>query len=108
MVEQMSKAIMTPVNKKIAFLTFKIVEETVKRACLKVQVEKLMPVQPDTLRSLKKSMNESAAGQLTKSGLAGSLNTLVGMQREKSQPPGRTPLVMNMMKNPSQTVRSSS
>ena len=35
---------MNPVNKKIAFLTFKIVEETIKRVCLRVQMEKLMPI----------------------------------------------------------------
>ena len=36
MVEWMVKAVMNPVNKKVAFLTFKIVEETLKRAVLKV------------------------------------------------------------------------
>ena len=36
MVEQMTKTILNPVNKKISFLTFKIVEETIKRACLRV------------------------------------------------------------------------
>ena len=36
MVEQMTKTIMNPTNKKISFLTFKIVEETIKRACLRV------------------------------------------------------------------------
>jgi len=44
MVEQMTKAVMKAKNKKIAFLTFKIVEETIKRVCLKVEIEKLMPV----------------------------------------------------------------
>ena len=59
MVEQMSRAIMTPVNKKVAFLTFKIVEETVKRACLKGQIEKFMPMQSETLRNIKRTINES-------------------------------------------------
>jgi methyl-accepting chemotaxis protein len=36
MVEQMTKTILNPTNKKISFLTFKIVEETIKRACLRV------------------------------------------------------------------------
>lgn len=36
MVEHMIKAVMNPVNKKVAFITFKIVEETVKRIVLKV------------------------------------------------------------------------
>ena len=36
MVEQLTKTILNPANKKIAFLTFKIVEETIKRACLRV------------------------------------------------------------------------
>lgn len=54
----MAKAIMNPVNKKIAFLTFKIVEETIKRVCLKVEIEQLMPVLPDTIRLLKKALND--------------------------------------------------
>ena len=62
MIEQMAKAIIKPVNKKIAFLTFKIVEETIKRACLKVQIEKLMPVTQDTLRLMKKAMNANNVG----------------------------------------------
>lgn len=49
---------MKPVNKKIAFLTFKIVEETIKRVCLKVEIEQLMAVHPDTIRSLKKALND--------------------------------------------------
>ena len=35
MVERMTEAVMNPANKKVAFLTFKIVEETIKRVCLK-------------------------------------------------------------------------
>lgn len=35
MVDQMAKCVMYPVNQKIAFLTFKIVVETIKRAVLK-------------------------------------------------------------------------
>lgn len=58
MVEYMARAIMKPVNKKIAFLTFKIVEETIKRVCLKVEIEQLMAVHPDTIRSLKKALND--------------------------------------------------
>lgn len=59
MVEQMAKAVMNPENRKIAFLTFKIVEETIKRACLKVQIENLMPVDSDSLRLIKKALNDS-------------------------------------------------
>ena len=51
---------MNPVNKKVAFLTFKIVEETVKRVCLKVEIEKLMPVLPECITKMKKSLNESS------------------------------------------------
>ena len=59
MVEQMTKAVMQAKNKKIAFLTFKIVEETIKRVCLKVEIDKLMPVMPDTLRVVKRALQES-------------------------------------------------
>ena len=57
MVEQMAKAVMNPVNKKVAFLTFKIVEETIKRVCLKNDIEKLMPVMPECIQSMRKSLN---------------------------------------------------
>ena len=56
MVEQMAQAIMNPVNKKIAFLTFKIVEETIKRVCLRVQMEKLMPIDTESVRAIKRSL----------------------------------------------------
>ena len=56
MVEQLTKSVMEAKNKKIAFLTFKIVEETIKRVCLKVEIEKLMPVQPSTIKTIKKSL----------------------------------------------------
>ena len=59
MVEQMAKAIMNPVNKKVAFLTFKIVEETIKRVCLKNDIEELMPVLPECISSMKKSLGTS-------------------------------------------------
>lgn len=49
MVEQMTKTILNPVNKKISFLTFKIVEETIKRACLRVQMDAYMPIEADTV-----------------------------------------------------------
>ena len=45
MVDQMAKCVMYPVNNKIAFLTFRIVVETIKRAVLKSQIEKFMPVE---------------------------------------------------------------
>jgi len=48
-------------NKKIAFLTFTIVEESIKRACLKVETDKLMPVNSDTLKNIKKALNDSRA-----------------------------------------------
>ena len=53
----MSKAIQNPVNKKVAFLTFKIVEETVKRVCLKSEIDRLTPVGPDTIATVKKVLN---------------------------------------------------
>lgn len=74
MVEQMSKAVMNPVNKKVAFLTFKIVEETVKRVCLKNEIDKLMPVLPECIASIKKSLNISNVNvEKIKSSLLGSL-----------------------------------
>ena len=60
MVEQMTKAVMKAKNKKIAFLTFKIVEETIKRVSLKVEIDKLIPVKPDTLKSIKKVLHDSS------------------------------------------------
>lgn len=69
MVEQMVKAIMNPINKKVAFLTFKIVEETVKRICLKVEIDKLMPVMPECIASMKKSLAESSKDQSKKLGM---------------------------------------
>ena len=59
MVEQMTKAVMNPVNKKVAFLTFKIVEETIKRVCLKNDIEELMPVLPECIASMKKSLSQA-------------------------------------------------
>lgn len=55
-------------NKKIAFLTFKIVEETIKRVCLKVQTDKLMPVQGETLRRIKNALQNSSAFRHLNSG----------------------------------------
>ena len=52
----MVKAVMNPVNKKVAFLTFKIVEETVKRMVLKAQTEKLMPFKPLTITLVKTAL----------------------------------------------------
>ena len=66
MVEQMATAVMNPVNKKVAFLTFKIVEETIKRVCLKNDIEELMPVLPECIASMKKSLgaaNTASVGQ---------------------------------------------
>ena len=42
-------------------MTFKIVEETVKRACLKAQMDNLMPMQIESLRNIKRTLNESPA-----------------------------------------------
>ena len=79
MVEQMATAVMNPVNKKVAFLTFKIVEETIKRVCLKNDIEELMPVLPECIASMKKSLgtgsasigqpNQSANDKVTKSSM---------------------------------------
>ena len=54
MIEQMVKAVMQASNKKIAFLTFKIVEETIKRVCLKTEIARLMPVQSETVKMIKR------------------------------------------------------
>ena len=63
MLDQMVKAVMNPVNKKVAFLAFKIVEETIKRMVLKAQTEKLMPFKPLTITlcktALKSAMDDS-------------------------------------------------
>ena len=56
MVENMTKAVMNPINKKVAFLTFKIVEETVKRIVLKVQTERLMPFKPLSITLIKTAL----------------------------------------------------
>ena len=80
MVEQMANAVMNPVNKKVAFLTFKIVEETIKRVCLKNDIEELMPVLPECIASMKKSLGAGSAsvGQPNQSvnekGMKNSLN----------------------------------
>ena len=58
MVEQMVRAVMNPENKKVAFLTFKVAEETIKRVCLKAQVEKLMPVSLGSLKVVKRALAE--------------------------------------------------
>ena len=58
MVEQMTKTILHPVNKKISFLTFKIVEETIKRACLRVQMDAYVPIEADTVNEMKKLLAE--------------------------------------------------
>ena len=60
MVDQMCNAVLDPVNKKVAFLTFKIVEETVKRACLKHQVERLMPINPITPITIKNLLKDTS------------------------------------------------
>ena len=74
MVEQMARAVMNPVNKKVAFLTFKIVEETVKRVCLKNEIDKLMPVLPECINSIKKSLNiQTVTTDKLKSALIGNL-----------------------------------
>ena len=54
----MTKTIMNPGNKKISFLTFKIVEETIKRACLRVQMDDYMPIEQDTVSEMKKILSE--------------------------------------------------
>lgn len=62
MVAQMTKTVMNPTNKKISFLTFKIVEETIKRACLRVQIEDYMPVEQETINEMKKLLGDGNLG----------------------------------------------
>mmetsp|Transcript_2890 Transcript_2890/g.3892 ORF Transcript_2890/g.3892 Transcript_2890/m.3892 type:complete len:105 (+) Transcript_2890:643-957(+) len=64
----MTKSVMHANNKKIAFLTFKIVEETIKRVCLKNEIAKLMPVQITTVRTIKKQLMESTVFQMVDRG----------------------------------------
>ena len=59
MVDQMAKCVMYPVNQKIAFLTFKIVVETIKRAVLKSQVEKYLPVDSARIKEAKMAITET-------------------------------------------------
>ena len=59
MIEHMSHAVMNYHNKRIAFLTFKIVEETIKRAVLRATIEKLMPVNNLAILAISKAMDES-------------------------------------------------
>ena len=47
---------MYPVNQKIAFLTYKIVMKTIKKAVLKNQIEKYMPINPSYIKSFKKTL----------------------------------------------------
>ena len=61
MIDQMAKCIMYPVNQKIAFLTYKIVMETIKRAVLKNQVEKYLPVNPSYVKTFKRSLLDAGA-----------------------------------------------
>ena len=46
MIDQIANCIMYPENQKIAFLTYKIVMETIKRALLKNQIDKYIPINP--------------------------------------------------------------
>ncbi len=55
----MAKCVMYPVNQKIAFLTYKIVVETIKRAVLKSQVEKYMPVETSRIKEVKIAIAQS-------------------------------------------------
>ena len=50
---------MYPVNQKIAFLTYKIVMKTIKKAVLKNQIEKYMPINPSYIKSFKKTLLDS-------------------------------------------------
>jgi len=59
MVNSMVEAIMNPNNKKIAFITFKIVEETIKRSCLKTEIENYSLVSTEQLNNMKYFMNQS-------------------------------------------------
>jgi len=59
MVDQMAKCVMYPVNQKIAFLTFKIVVETIKRAVLKSQVERYLPVDSAKVKQARKMLVEN-------------------------------------------------
>ena len=55
----MVEAIMNPNNKKIAFITFKIVEETIKRSCLRTEIENYSLVSTEQLNNMKYFMNQS-------------------------------------------------
>ena len=75
MVEQMVRAVMNPENKKVAFLTFKVAEETIKRVCLKAQVEKLMPVSRASIKAVKKALAEPTLDLSLTEGSVGNVQT---------------------------------
>ena len=77
MVEQMVRAVMNPENKKVAFLTFKVAEETIKRVCLKAQVEKLMPVSRASIKAVKKALAEPSLELSFTGGSVGNVQTQV-------------------------------
>jgi hypothetical protein len=59
MVNGMVEAVMNPNNKKIAYITFKIVEETIKRACLRTEIENYSFSGQDQLNNMKAFMSQS-------------------------------------------------
>ena len=79
MVEQMTKTVMNPTNKKISFLTFKIVEETIKRACLRVQIEDYMPLEQETVTEMKKLLGDGGLGPVKRGDTLRPKESLGGM-----------------------------
>ena len=59
MVNAMVEGVMNPQNKKIAFMTFKIVEETVKRACLRTEIDSHGLVTSEQLGIMRRAMMEN-------------------------------------------------
>ena len=59
MVNSMVESIMNPVNKKIAFLTFKLVEETIKRTSLRDDTDKYLPMDSDAIAAMRRQLAEN-------------------------------------------------
>ena len=59
MVNAMVEGVMNPQNKKIAFMTFKIVEETVKRACLRTEIDVHSLISYEQLGNMKRSLMDN-------------------------------------------------
>ena len=103
MIDQMAKCIMYPVNQKIAYLTFKIVVETIKRAVIKLQIDDYMPVKTATLKELKQEIIDSGTVRSTK---VNNIMSKLGSQmlQKVQNAAGALPQLQKMESNTTNTV----